>query len=145
LAHTACAQALNTGLPAEFRPQATRELAMMTKRRGDAAGAAALWHKLVNSSADGVFACDQLAIYYERHARDLVRAVEFAQLGLKKFRRQVSLSRDRYASTRNARLEEKLLCRLERLQHRIQRYQGGEPAPLLEDSVAGAGCRLPTS
>jgi uncharacterized protein YprB with RNaseH-like and TPR domain len=145
LAHTACTQALNTGLPAEFRPQATRELAMMTKRRGDAPGAAALWHELVGSSADAVFACEQLAIYYERHARDFVRALEFAQLGLKKFQRHVSLSRDPYVSARNMRLEKKLLCRLERLRHRMSRDQGSASASLLADSVVSAGSRLPTS
>jgi uncharacterized protein YprB with RNaseH-like and TPR domain len=144
LAHSACTRALNTGLPVEFRAQATRELAMMTKRRGDAAGAAALWHELVGHSADAVFACEQLAIYYERHARDLALALEFAQLGLKKFQRQVSLSRDPYASAPNARVERKLLCRLERLQHRMSRDQGTAPAPLLADSITAAGSRLPT-
>ena len=34
-AHSACARALVAGLPAEFRPQATRDLALMAKRRGD--------------------------------------------------------------------------------------------------------------
>jgi len=34
-AHSACAQALEIGLPAEFRPQARRDLAQMAKRRGE--------------------------------------------------------------------------------------------------------------
>src|SRR6266550_3569504 len=34
-AHSACAQALEIGLPAEFRPKACRELAQMAKRRGE--------------------------------------------------------------------------------------------------------------
>ncbi len=47
LAHSACAFALDAGLPAEFRPGATRELALMAKRRGEKDRAAALWHELV--------------------------------------------------------------------------------------------------
>src|SRR5271157_43772 len=42
-AHAMCAQALGAGLPAEFRPQATRELAIMARRRGDVERAASLW------------------------------------------------------------------------------------------------------
>src|SRR6266852_5464336 len=34
-AHLACSQALEIGLPAEFRPKARRELALMAKRRGE--------------------------------------------------------------------------------------------------------------
>src|SRR3974390_3490738 len=42
LAHSACAKALDSGLPAEFRPRATWDPATMAKRRGDKATAAAL-------------------------------------------------------------------------------------------------------
>src|SRR6266849_3714375 len=42
-AHSACAQALEMGLPAEFRPRARRDLALMAKRRGEHARAAELW------------------------------------------------------------------------------------------------------
>src|ERR1700730_16696222 len=45
-AHTLCAQALVLGLPAEYRPQARRELALLAKRRGDHEHAAMLWHEL---------------------------------------------------------------------------------------------------
>src|SRR5260370_42119147 len=34
-AHLTCVKALDAGLPAEFRPRATRELALMAKRPGD--------------------------------------------------------------------------------------------------------------
>src|SRR5271168_2031946 len=40
-AHVACSLALDLGLPAEFRPRARRELALLAKRRGDHAAAAA--------------------------------------------------------------------------------------------------------
>src|SRR5882724_2208180 len=81
-AHSACAQALEIGLPAEFRPKAYRELAQMAKRRGEHARAAEIWLEIVADLHDGIEACEQLAIYYERHAKDLSRAAEFAQLAL---------------------------------------------------------------
>ncbi|HKI13330.1 MAG TPA: ribonuclease H-like domain-containing protein [Candidatus Acidoferrum sp.] len=135
-AHSMCAQALGAGLPAEFRPQATRELAIMARRRGDVERAASLWHELVHDPQDGVAACEHLAIHYERNARDLQRAVQFAQLALAKLHRQCAHSRDPYAAARAARAENKLLCRLERLRHRIERSAGGAHAPLLGHSAA---------
>ncbi len=141
-AHAMCAQALGAGLPAEFRPQATRELAIMARRRGDVEKAASLWLELVHDPQDGAAACEHLAIHYERNARDLPRAVEFAQLALAKLQRQSSHSRDPYATARVARTEKKLLCRLERLQHRIERSAGRAHAPLLAHSAAAsAGSR----
>src|SRR5215467_8414278 len=47
-AHSVCSQARDAGLPAIFRSQATRELAFLAKRRGDAEAASSLWHELVN-------------------------------------------------------------------------------------------------
>src|SRR5271157_5837143 len=141
-AHSMCAQALGAGLPAEFRPKATRELAIMARRRGDVERAAELWMELVHDPQDGVAACEHLAIHYERNARDLQRAVEFAQLALAKLQRQCAHSRDPYATARVARAEKKLLCRLERLRHRIERSAGRANAPLLAHSAAsGAGSR----
>ncbi len=120
LAHSACVYALQAGLPAEFRPQATKELALMAKRRGDRERAASLLHELVANPQETVFACEQLAMHYERHLRDLARAMEFAQLGLKTLQRQFGSLRDPYASTRYRQMEEKFVCRLERLQHRMK-------------------------
>jgi hypothetical protein len=56
-AQAACTQALDLGLPAEFRPRARRELALLAKRRGDHEAAAALWHELVADPQGGVLAC----------------------------------------------------------------------------------------
>jgi len=141
-AHSMCAQALGAGLPAEFRPQATRELAIMARRRGDVERAASLWLELAHDPQDGVAACEHLAIHYERNARDLQRAVEFAQLALAMLQRQCTNLRDPYAAARVARVEKKLLCRLDRLRHRIERSAGCAKAPLLAHSAAaGAGSR----
>ena len=138
LAHTACVRALDAGLPAEFRPQATRELALMAKRRGDASLAAQLWHELLAHPQDSILACEQLAIHYERKARDLVLALEFVQLGIKKARHLTARSRDPYSAARAARQEKKLLCRRERLRHRIAKDQAAARVPLLACSPVAA-------
>jgi hypothetical protein len=138
-AHSTCVKALDAGLPVEFRPRATRELALMAKRRGDVNSAAALWHELAGDPADGIEACEQLAIHYERRAKDFEQALEFAQLALAKLQRQRIPSRDPYARERTRRLEEKLMCRVERLRHRISRSNATAQAPLLAKSAAAGG------
>ena len=115
-AQVACSQALALGLPAEHRPRAHRELAMLAKRRGDHAAAAKLWLELAADPEDGILACEQLAIHYERRAKDPVRAAEFAQLGLVKLQRARAHARDPYAASRAARLAEKFTIRIDRLE-----------------------------
>lgn len=124
-AQTACTQALALGLPAEFRPKAQRDLALLAKRRGDHANAAEIWEELVADPRDGAHACEQLSIYYERRTRDTSRATEFAKLGLAKIRRQraaeVGASRDPYLAARLVRLERNFTARLERLERKSSR------------------------
>ena len=127
-AHSACTQALEIGLPAEFRPRACRALAQMAKRRGEHARAAEIWLEIVADANDGIHACEQLAIYYERHYKDFYRAAEFAQLALAKLRRQRSSSRDPNFTARCVRLEQEFLHRLARLQHQIRMF-GGSAGP----------------
>ena len=115
-AHVACSQALELGLPAEFLARARCELALLAKRRGDHARAAALWLELSTDPQDGVLACEQLAIHYERRAKDPERATEFARLGLAKLQRMRIHKRDPYAVARATRLGEKLLVRINRLE-----------------------------
>jgi uncharacterized protein YprB with RNaseH-like and TPR domain len=141
-AHTACAKALKTGLPPEFRPRATKELAMMVKQRGDAEGARELWEELVGDPQDGILACEKLAIHFERCAKDPARAAEFAELGFAKTQRLRVSSRDPYATARAARWEEKFVGRLERLRHRIGEEGSAARAPLLtESATADANAR----
>src|SRR5580693_4048676 len=110
-AHAACSLALDLGLPAEFRPQARRELALLAKRRGDHADAARLWHELAaevtDDALDAIHACEQLALYYERHVKDLARAAEFARLALARVGRLRGSSRDPYVAARLARMEQR--------------------------------------
>jgi hypothetical protein len=124
-AQVACTQALQLGLPAEIRPRARRELALLAKRRGDFKAAAALWHELAADPQDGVLACEQLAIHYERHDRDLARAVEFARLGLAKVKRSCAHSRDPYAASRASRLAEKFVNRINRLESKAKPRKSG--------------------
>jgi uncharacterized protein len=134
-AHSVCSQARDAGLPAVFRSQATRELAFLAKRRGDAEAASSLWHELVNDPQDGIVACQQLAIHYERREKDYDRAIEFTQLALLKLFRQRMPSRDPSGIARTARLQEKLTCRLDRLRHRMERHRMATAEPLLADSA----------
>ena len=115
-AHSACSQALAIGLPAEFRPKAHRELAQMARRRGEHAQAAEILLEIIADPHDGLHACEQLAIYYERHAKDLVKAVQFSELAIATLRRQRTNSRDLLIAARLARLEQKFLLRLARLE-----------------------------
>jgi hypothetical protein len=132
-AHSACSQALSAGLPPEFRPKASRDLAQMAKQRGEHERAAEIWQAIVADPQDGIHACEQLAIHYERRTRDFCRAKEFAQLALAELRRQRAASRDPYAVARCARLEQKFLHRIERLQHQIKIGRGGaRPLPLVQ-------------
>jgi uncharacterized protein len=134
-AHETCSQALEFGLPAEFRPRARRDLAMLAKRRGDYGAAVELWLELSGDSQDGVHACEQLAIYYERNAKDFRRAMEFARLGLAKLQRLHQRPRDAYAAARSARLGEKFVVRLARLQAKAKAAKDGTDFALLSTSL----------
>lgn len=124
-AEIACSQALELGLPAEFRPRARRELALLAKRRGDHAAAVALWIELSADPQDGVLACEQLAIHYERRAKDPTRAAESARLGLVKLQCMRSRSRDPNVVARAARLAEKFLRRISRLEGEVRSKNKG--------------------
>src|SRR5205814_3092607 len=118
-AHSACEQALNLGLPAEFRGQARHELALLAKRRGHHTQAASLWEGLIADERRGMLACEQLAIHYERRLKNFGRALEFAQLALAKLRRAQHDRRNPSDGAGNPRLEERFLNRIARLQHRM--------------------------
>jgi len=121
-AHTACAQALAIGLPADIRPKAQRELALMAKRRGEHERAAEIWEEMVRNSQDEVHACEQLAIHYERRVKDPRRAMEYAKLGLAKLKRERTCSRrssnDLYLGASVIRQEKSLKERLARLERK---------------------------
>jgi len=134
-AHSACAQALAIGLPAEFRPKAHRDLALMAKRRGEHARAAEIWLEIVADVHDGVHACEQLAIYYERRTKDPIKAVQFAKLAVATLRRQRANSRDAFVTARLARLENKFLQQVARLEKKSR--PSSSPRPRGAAAVAG--------
>jgi len=142
-AHFACTQAIDLGLPKEYDRQARRELALSAKRRGEHEQAAKLWHELAADESLGIYACVQLAIYYERRAKRLETALEFARLALAKVRRFRTNFLDRTASARNLRLEQTILSRVARLEHRMRMGRVlpalpmGEPSP--KAAVGSAG------
>jgi uncharacterized protein len=140
-AHAACSHALDLGLPSEIRPRARRELALLAKRRGDDDQAVVLWHQLAAETTvdveESVHACAQLAIHYERRAKNLPRAMEFATLALAKVSHLRSSSREPQAAAHFSRMEEQFLNRVARLQHRMALAAGARSFPLLEPSSTG--------
>jgi uncharacterized protein len=129
-AHFACSQALSLGLPPDLRPQARSDLAMLAKRRGEHEKAAELWHALVADESAGLQACIQLAMYYERHAKQLDTALEFGRLALAKVHRLRRISRDPAMERRHARVEQTILHRVSRLEHRMRLGRGSPTLPI---------------
>ncbi|HXY24985.1 MAG TPA: ribonuclease H-like domain-containing protein [Candidatus Acidoferrum sp.] len=143
-AQSACSQALAIGLPAEYRPRAQRDLALLAKRKGEHARAAELWKEIVEDPQDGFAACEQLAIHYERREKDLEKAQEFARLGLTKVKRQRISSlrlRDAHLVVRLDQMERsftKRLARLERKSSRSSREQQPGAQVVLERKASSA-------
>jgi tetratricopeptide (TPR) repeat protein len=103
-------------LPVETERAARRSLAIMAKRDGDFARARELWESMLGNSREGLEAYEQLAIYYERHAREPHRAASITKKALAEIRRAnrtgaVAASLYR---RRRARFEQRL-SRLERM------------------------------
>jgi tetratricopeptide (TPR) repeat protein len=68
------AQSLDAVLPAETDRAARRSLARLAKREGDLSLALKLWESILGASREGLEAYKQLAIHYERQAREPQRA-----------------------------------------------------------------------
>lgn len=132
-AESACSQALAAGLPVEHRQQASRELGMMAKRRGDFVQAVALWEALAAEKSQlAVEACEQLSIHFERRDKNLVKSLEYARLALKKLHSGGIRLHDPYAEARIARQEKGLLRRIARIEQKManapQRLLGSRKA-----------------
>jgi tetratricopeptide (TPR) repeat protein len=136
-AHSACSHALALGLPSEYHPQARSDLAMLAKNRGDHQQAAQLWHELAADDSAGLPACIQLAIHYERRAKQLDQALAFARLALKKVRNLKASSSDSLAASRNARLEQRILNRVARLEHRMTLWRVSSGLPSVHRASSG--------
>src|SRR5437764_5264238 len=74
-------------LPAETDRAARRSLALLAKREGDFELACELWKDALGNSRHGYEAYEQLAIYYERNARDPEQARQVVRQALAELRR----------------------------------------------------------
>src|SRR5271156_1311551 len=112
------AQSLDAVLPAETDRAARRSLARLAKREGDLALALKLWESILGASREGLEAYKQLAIHYERQAREPERAALLIRKALGELR----------PANRNAGLSAALLQsyrtdferRLQRLDRRVR-------------------------
>jgi uncharacterized protein len=131
-AEIACAQAVDFGLPVEFHGRAQCDLARMAKRKGEHALAAELWHEIAVDSQDGIHACEQLAIYYERQLKDYQKAMEYARQVRGLLQRNTD-SAGLFSRGQAARREEASLKRIKRLEARLTKQN----ANLLQSAIAG--------
>ncbi len=84
LAERLCRKAVEEGLPENAEQAGMRALALAAKRRGDFTLSNMLWERILGDSAEGLKAYEQLAIYYEHHARIPERAARLSREALVK-------------------------------------------------------------
>jgi hypothetical protein len=108
-------------LPVETARAARRSLAIMAKREGDFTRARELWESMLGNSREGFEAYEQLAIYYERHAREPHQAASITKKALAELRRA---NRD---GTLAASLYRRSRARLERRLSRLERKTSDGP------------------
>lgn len=130
-AQSACVHSIDLGLPGNIHARASCELAQMAKRRGDHDRAAALWQEIIADPIDGIHACEQLAIYYERQKKNPFRASEYARLALAKLRRNRTHARDPFVAARVSHSETRLLARIARLERTLATSSEVKKTPLL--------------
>lgn len=122
-------RSLAAELPAEAGRAARRSLACLVRREGDFEVAARLWRELLGNSREGLEAYEQLAIFYEHHAREPHRAASLAREALALLRRAHRLGT--IAPGLYRRRRERFEHRLERLERKAGRDQ---PSGLAEES-----------
>jgi len=106
-------RALEGDLPKAAEQIARRELAFLAKRGGNFELSNALWEKLLDDSAEGLRAYEQLAIYYEHHASLPQRAEALSREAL--VRMQEAFRAGRLPSHRYQQWHESFQHRLARL------------------------------
>jgi uncharacterized protein YprB with RNaseH-like and TPR domain len=108
-------RSIASDLPPETERAARQSLARLAKRQGDFSFACQMWEKMLGNSREGIEAYEQLAIYYEHHAREPNRAAALARKALVELRnanRLGLIASGAYCQSR-ARFEQRL-ARLER-------------------------------
>jgi tetratricopeptide (TPR) repeat protein len=113
-------------LPTETDRVARRSLARLAKRQGDFELACELWRDALGNSRHGYEAYEQLAIYYERKARDPEQAREIVKRALDELRRAIQVGDIAPGPYRDIKA---------RFDHRMERLGRKSQRPLL-DSLA---------
>jgi uncharacterized protein YprB with RNaseH-like and TPR domain len=80
-------QSLTSELPPSAGQVARLSLSRLAKRESDFVLAREMWEAMLGNSREGYHAYEQLAIYYERHAREPHRAAAIARKALAELRR----------------------------------------------------------
>lgn len=112
-----CRLAVEMGLPEAVERLAEKELALAAKRRRDYERSNELWEKLLGDTAEGICAYEQLAIYYEHQARELMRAADLTREALVML--QEARNSGRILSSQYIRLYTGFRHRLDRLKGKI--------------------------
>ena len=120
-------QSIAAELPPEADRVARTSLARLAKREGDLSLARELWESTLGHSKEGLEAYEQLAIYYEHHAREPRRAAGVARRALAELRRANRQGTIAAAVHRR--------CR-QRFEHRLARLERKAGRPLLEAAEA---------
>jgi len=110
-------------LPRETDRVARRLLARLAKRQGDFELACELWKDALGNSRHGYEAYEQLAIYYERKARDPKQAREIVEQALNELRRALQVGDIAPGPHREIKA---------RFDHRMKRLERNSKKPLLD-------------
>jgi uncharacterized protein len=116
-------------LPTETDRVARRSLARLAKRQGDFELACELWRDALGNSRHGFEAYEQLAIYYERKARDPEQAREIVTQALDELRRAIQVGDIAPGPYREIKA---------RFENRLQRLERKGKRPLLEGLASPA-------
>jgi uncharacterized protein YprB with RNaseH-like and TPR domain len=109
------ARSVAAELPVETDRAARRSLARLAKREGDFTQARELWEGIAGNSREGFEAYEQLAIYFEHHAREPHRAAAIMRKALAELRSANRLGTIAAAAYRMSRTRfEHRLARLDR-------------------------------
>jgi uncharacterized protein len=119
LARKLYARSIAAALPPETDRLAKKSLARLAKRDGDFELACELWHSMVGNSREGFEAYEQLAIHYERRAREPHRAAILIRQALAELRKADRLGI--ISSTAYRKRRERFDRRLARLERRTRR------------------------
>jgi uncharacterized protein len=116
-------------LPTETDRVARRSLARLAKRQGDFELACELWKDALGNSRHGYEAYEQLAIYYERKARDPEQAREIVRQAIDELRRAIQVGDIAPGPYREIKA---------RFDNRLQRLERKSKRPLLEGLASPA-------